>query len=230
MPIEVLLSVFAPIIGALVGVIKRPKISVVYHLLAFAGGIMLAISFLDLIPESTSTGNFQICIFGMVAGFFIMYLVHLTIPTGPSIKETASFLAIGMAIHNLAEGIAVGIATHMNSKLSFIVVSGIFIHDFAEGLCTASPLYYSSKQQIKTFIITALTALPFLLGYYYISWIFKYITPYALSFLLALVAGLMMNITLVELVPESAHKKTGYATEFSLMAGLIVVLILMYLE
>lgn len=228
-PIEVTLSIVSPILGGLIGVLKKPRLSVVYHLLAFAGGIMIAISFLDLIPESIARGGYLSSIIGLMIGFFIMNLIHLLIPNDQSLKGTATFLAIGMAIHNIAEGMAVAIASNLSKSLSFIVVASICIHDFAEGLCTASPLYYSSKKKLRSFIITSLTAIPLLAGYLMIQFLFSSISSHTLGFLLGMVAGLMLNITLSELIPESAHKSTGYATEYSLMVGILVVMVLEFI-
>lgn len=225
-PIEVILSILSPIIGGLIGVLRKPKLSVVYHLLAFAGGIMITISFLDLIPESIAHGGYLSSLFGLTIGFLIMNLTHALMPFDQSLKETATFLAVGMAIHNIAEGMAIAIASNLNNRLSFIVVASIIIHDFAEGLCTASPLYYSTHDKLKSFLITALTSVPLLAGYLCIQLFFGSIPSQTLGFLLGMVAGLMLNITLSELVPQSAHKNTGYATEYSLMFGILVVMVL----
>lgn len=229
LPIEVILSLISPILGGFLGVIKKPKLSIVYHLLAFAGGIMIAISFLNLIPESVSHGGYVISIAGLMIGFLIMNLIHLLIPSKTSLKETATFLAIGMAIHNIAEGMAIAITSNLDKTLSFVVVASIIIHDFAEGLCTSTPLYYSSRNKFQAFIITALTSIPLLIGYLLITLLFHSISFQTLGFLLGMVAGLMLNITLSELVPESANKTTGFATEYSLMAGIIVVMILEFI-
>ncbi|MFW6014360.1 MAG: hypothetical protein ACOCQG_04260 [Candidatus Nanoarchaeia archaeon] len=48
----VFISFIGPIIGSAIGVLKKPSDRLMYNLLAFAAGIMLTISFLDLIPES----------------------------------------------------------------------------------------------------------------------------------------------------------------------------------
>lgn len=228
-PFEVILSVISPILGGLISVIKKPRISIIYHLLAFAAGIMLAISFFDLIPESISYCTYRITIYGIIIGFFIMYLLHLLLPNNKSLKETASFLALGMAVHNFAEGMVIAIATNLSNTLNMIVFTSIFIHNFAEGLCTASPIYYATKNKLKAFIITSFTALPLLIGYLITQLVFHTISQPTLGFLLALVAGLMLNITLSELIPQSANKTTGYATEFSLIIGIILVIILTYI-
>ncbi len=230
LPIEVILSMISPMLGALIGVLKAPKRSVVYHLLAFAGGIMIAISFLDLIPTSVAYGGLFPSLFGLTIGFLVMNLVHIVLPTSQSLKETATFLAIGMAIHNIAEGMAIAITSNISKSLSFVVVAGIFIHDFAEGLCTASPLYFSSKKKLRSFVMTAMTSLTLLLGFLSIQIFFGSISTLTIGFLLGLVAGLMLNITFTELVPESAHKSTGFKTEFSLLAGMLVVLLLEFMS
>lgn len=228
-PYEVILSICAPIIGGLIGIIKAPKKSVVYHLLAFAGGVMLAITFIDLIPSSINYSYYCVCIYGLIIGFGIMFLLHLTKPKERTLKETATFLAIGMGIHNFSEGMAIAITSKINLTLSFVVATSIIIHNFAEGLCTVSPLYYSSQNKLKAFLITSFTALPLLLGYLFIEIFFQSISSFFLGFLLAITAGLMLNITVTELIPESANNHSHYATEFSLILGILIVLVLEYI-
>ena len=73
--IIVIISVLGPIIGSFIGVIKHPSHKFMYNMLAFAGGVMLAISFLNLIPESIELSSILICILGIIIGSIVMYVV-----------------------------------------------------------------------------------------------------------------------------------------------------------
>ena len=56
------ISVLGPIIGSFIGVIKKPSERFMYNMLAFAGGVMLSISFLQLIPASIKLSSIYICV------------------------------------------------------------------------------------------------------------------------------------------------------------------------
>ena len=60
--ILVAISVLGPVLGSLIGVLKKPSKKFMYNMLAFAGGVMLAISFLELIPESIHLSSIWIAV------------------------------------------------------------------------------------------------------------------------------------------------------------------------
>ncbi len=225
---EIILSIFSPVIGAVIGILRKPSPSVLYHMLAFSGGIMLGVTFLDLIPDSIYYSSSSVCIYGLIIGFFIMYLLKLIIPESNSIKSKAYYLASGMAVHHFSEGIAIAITATINPKISFIVAMSIAVHNIAKGLCTSGSIYFSVRNKYKAFILTCLTAFPLYLGYMLIQFfIIRISTPF-LGLLLSISAGIMLYITTAELIPASSNKKSNYATMFSLISGIIMVMALEY--
>ena len=78
--IIVAISVLGPVIGSLIGVLKRPSEKFMYNMLAFAGGVMLAISFLELIPESIQLSSIWIAVGGIIFGSMLMLGVDKIIP------------------------------------------------------------------------------------------------------------------------------------------------------
>ena len=81
-PIYVILiiSVLGPVIGSLIGVLNKPSNKFMFSMLAFAAGVMLAISFIDLIPESIKLSSVLIASIGILLGAGIMYLLDKLIP------------------------------------------------------------------------------------------------------------------------------------------------------
>ncbi|MBW2310962.1 MAG: hypothetical protein JRF35_07790 [Deltaproteobacteria bacterium] len=69
-----------PIIGSLIGVLKRPTLAYMCNMLCFAAGVMLGISFLELIPESIHISSVGVCVGGLVTGSLVMYGVDRIIP------------------------------------------------------------------------------------------------------------------------------------------------------
>jgi len=110
--------------------------------------------------------------------------------------------------------------------MSIIIALAIMIHDIPEGICTAAPYYYCTKKRLKSFLISASTAIPTIAGilaFYYFS---KYIPLWGVGFFVAATAGLMIYISGDELIPSSCCKLTNHSTIFSLMGGVLLVLLL----
>jgi len=70
--IIVTISVLGPIIGSLIGVIRKPSQLFMFNMLAFAGGVMLAISFLELIPESIALSSVLVAVLGIICGALLV--------------------------------------------------------------------------------------------------------------------------------------------------------------
>ena len=75
-----IIAVSGPIIGSLIGVIKKPSDFFIYNMLAFAAGVMLTISFLNLIPRSVELSSIWLCSIGIIIGSILMYALDILIP------------------------------------------------------------------------------------------------------------------------------------------------------
>jgi len=112
--IIVAISFLGPILGSLIGVLQRPSKKIMYNMLAFAGGVMLAISFLQLIPESIELSSIWITVLGILFGSTLMFGVDKLIPhihpelcqqeQGRKIERTSLYLIMGIFMHNFPEG------------------------------------------------------------------------------------------------------------------------------
>ncbi|MEG1801709.1 MAG: hypothetical protein RR273_06990, partial [Oscillospiraceae bacterium] len=68
------ISLIGPILGSLIGIGIRPNESMLFGMLSFAGGTMLGISFLQMIPESIVMGGTVSCMLGVLVGVLVMML------------------------------------------------------------------------------------------------------------------------------------------------------------
>lgn len=230
----VLIAIAGPLIGSLLGVWKRPSHRFVHNMLAFAAGIMLAISFLELIPESIQISSILICVIGIILGSAIMFLVDKFIPhihpcsqdeEHVRLKRTALYLIIGIFLHNFPEGIAMGLGSVIDYKFSLMVAIAIAIHDVPEGICTSAPYFYVSGQRLKSFLISFSTAIPTLVGFLLAHFLLPQIPLNIIGLIIASTAGLMIYISADELIPVSCCKH--YRTPiFSLLLGVISVILL----
>ncbi len=223
------------ILGSLVGLIKKPKRIVLYGSLAFAASMMLGISFFQLIPEAMKITPFYLVAISFFLGIVIMRVVDKTLPhinpelmkkEKPSVKKSVIMLVIGMALHNLPEGLAIGIGFAITPSLGIALALGIALHDTPENIATIVPLYNLTKKRMKSFLITSITVLfevfGFVLGYFILRE-----TPLALlGISLALAAGFMTYISIEELIPAAQIKKNLKVGLISIILGLVCVLLI----
>lgn len=232
----VIISVIGPIIGSLIGVIKKPSEKFMYNMLAFAGGVMLAISFLELIPESITISSIWIATLGIIFGSLMMYVVDQITPhihpemcqqeQGQKLRKTALYLIIGIFLHNFPEGMAIALGTVTEIKSSIIIALAIAIHNIPEGICTSAPYYHVTGKKMKSFLVSSSTAIPILLGFLFANQLYQYISNTMIGFIVGATAGLMIYITADEIIPSSCCRTTDHKTIFSLIIGILFVILL----
>ncbi len=76
----VIISVLGPVIGSAIGILNKPSFGYICNMLCFAAGVMLAISFLELIPESIHMSSVGTCVMGVICGSLVMYALDRLIP------------------------------------------------------------------------------------------------------------------------------------------------------
>ncbi|MBU4432472.1 ZIP family metal transporter, partial [Patescibacteria group bacterium] len=133
-------------------------------------------------------------------------------------------------IHNLPEGIAIGIGALPGFNFSILIALAIAIHDIPEAICVAAPLYYSTGKKFKSFLLTFLTVIPTIAGFLLTYYFFKNISGFLLGLIISATAGVMLYISFWELLPEvmsQKGKKLKYLPSF--LVGSVLVLILQIL-
>lgn len=238
MPQETALVAFStmgPIIGSAIGVWRRPTTAYIHNMLYFAAGIMLSISFLDLIPESIHLGTPVTCAAGLTMGATGMWAVDRLFPhvhscavcteTECRLGRTANFLILAIFLHNFPEGMAIAIGAATDIGDSMVIAMAIAIHNIPEGICTAAPHYYTHGSRLKSFLMSSLSALPILFGYLAARHLFVRINPDMMSLLVGGTAGLMIYITADELMP-AARSEDSRQTIFFFIVGIVAVMML----
>ena len=237
----VIISVIGPILGSLLGISKIAKKKYVFHLLAFAAGIMISISLLELIPEAVEHSSIVLAALGVLVGSLVMYLLDKSIPhfhpepnvfdkaygAKEKLKRSAKYLIAGIFIHNFPEGMA--IASIQDPSVSITIAIAIAIHNIPEGICTSAPYYAATGKKLKSFLLSSSTALPVIFGFLFARFIFSNISEVAIGFIAAATAGLMIYISVDELIPSSCSKVCNHRTIFSFMAGVIFTVLLLLL-
>ncbi len=130
------------------------------------------------------------------------------------------FLATGIALHNLPEGLAIGAGYSNSATVGATIAISLALHNIPEGMVTAAPLLLSGMNKWKVVgIATAaglVTPIGTLIGAALIG-----ISPEFVSVAMALAAGAMIYIVSDELIPQS-HEYHSHAANFGLVAGFVL--------
>lgn len=217
-------------LGGFIGVfLKLSSDKYLCFILEFAAGLMTAIICFDLIPESLNIIGISYCIIGIFIGILSMIYCNKIISNynflsnriSNSMFETGIIIAIGLAIHNFPEGLAIGAGFESSSTLGLKLAIAIALHDIPEGISIALPLKVSGSSKSKAILITTISGLTTGLGAFFgviIGNISKNLIGLSLSF----AAGCMLYIVACELIPESKKRYSGRFASLGNMFGLII--------
>lgn len=231
----VIISVLGPVLGSALGIIRQPSFGYICNMLCFAAGVMLGISFLELIPESIHLSSIPLCVLGIICGSTAMYGLDRVIPhihprlcsqeQGCNLERTSVYLILGIFLHNFPEGMAIAVGSVTDIKVSLVIALAIAIHGVPEGICTSAPYYHSTGLRLKAFLLSSSTAIPIVAGYASARYLFGTIPPEVIGVIVGATAGLMIYITTDEIIPTSCAG-TNHQTIFSLLAGIVFVILL----
>lgn len=204
--------------------------------LSFAAGVMITVSITDLIPESLNYINktFKLTPTLLIIGIFISIgiIISMTIDKYINPRREGELYKIGIIsmiaiiLHNIPEGIITYLSTETNIKLGISLTIAIALHNIPEGISIAVPIYYSTKSRGKAFIYTLASALSeplgALLAYLFLS---KIINNIIMGTILSIVAGIMIQIAIYELIPTSLKYKNKKTTTLYILIGIIFMLL-----
>ena len=129
---------------------------------------------------------------------------------------------IAIIMHNLPEGIITFITSYQNPQIGLHLAIAICLHNIPEGIAISLPIYYSTKSKKKAFLFTLIAAISEPLGALLAFLFLKdYITNILIGSLLSLIAGIMTNIAIYELLPESFSYNIKLLTIVSFIIGLL---------
>lgn len=132
-----------------------------------------------------------------------------------------SILAI--ALHNFPEGMATFVASLKNIELGTKVALAIGIHNIPEGIAIAVPVYAATGSRWKAFLFSLIAGLCEPLGSVFAYFMMQsYWNDYLLGILFGLVAGIMVFISLDQLLPHAEKYGYHHHSIYGLVAGMIV--------
>lgn len=231
-----ILAGFSTLIGTIPIFIKlENEDSIICGSLAFASGVMLCVSITDLIPESLNMLReyndivmIFLCFIFILIGIVISSIIDKTLPTksNDSLYKVGLISMLAIIIHNIPEGIATFISTTKSISLGLSLTIAIALHNIPEGISISVPIYYSTKSKLKAFVYTLVSALSEPFGAF-ITYLFliNYVNNTILGLLFSIIAGIMIQISLTELLPTSISYNNKEVTKLFFGLGIIFMLL-----
>ncbi|HEF4054455.1 TPA: zinc transporter ZupT [Campylobacter jejuni] len=140
-----------------------------------------------------------------------------------ALKRTGIFTALAIAIHNFPEGFATFISSLDNLTLGIAIAIAIAIHNFPEGLAVSLPIYHATGDKKKAFIYSALSGLAEPLGAFVGALILlPFIGDLTLAISFAVIAGIMVFISLDELLPAAKTYDKAHDSLYGLIVGMAI--------
>ncbi len=222
-------------------------------LLGFASGVMVAASVWSLLIPAmemeADNGKWSVlpAAVGFMLGiFFLLALDELTphlhigtdTPEGPRTRlSRTAMLALAVTIHNLPEGMAVGVvfagaeqgASGLSIASALAVALGIAIQNVPEGAIISMPMRAEGNSKWRSFMIGSLSGAVEPLGAIAVMLLASLLVP-VMPYMLAFAAGAMFYVVVEELIPEASGGRhsnlstIGFAVGFVLMMVLDVVM------
>lgn len=245
------LSVLAGVAGMGLGglfsaILGKRSEKTVSALLALAGGVMIAIVLLELIPESHEYGGAWITIAGLAMGAAVVWLGSFLLDkftakhkgiTQPlhenfedyyhisrqkSMLRTGLVMMFALAIHNIPEGMALGAAGQSSeSSLGLVLSVMLLLHNIPEGMAMTAPMISGGFGRIKAVLLALLTGFTTIFGTLIGMWLGG-ISDIALAFSLAFAGGAMLYVVFGEMLPHTITATKTRMPTIVMMAGIVL--------
>ncbi len=139
------------------------------------------------------------------------------------------FTALAIGIHNFPEGLATFLAVLQDPSLGLAIAIAIALHNIPEGISVSVPIYYATGNRRRAFLYSVASGLSepvgAIIGYLLLSAFLGGVGEFpseAVGIMFAAVAGIMVYISLDELLPTSRAYGKGHDTLFGLVGGMAV--------
>lgn len=144
-------------------------------------------------------------------------------PSKDSLMRMGMFTALAVGIHNFPEGLATFVSALQDPKLGIPIAVAIAIHNIPEGIAVSVPIYYATGSKRKAFLYSFLSGLSepvgALVGYLILM---PFMNDMIFGILFASVAGIMVFISLDELLPSAQRYGEHHLSIFGMIAGMAV--------
>ncbi len=219
--------------------------------LGFSAGIMIYVSFVEIFAKANEsltlalgeTLGTWLTVGGFFFGMILIAVIDKFIPSmgNPHEVHTVEELdgnseehknklmrmgvltAVAIAIHNFPEGLATFTAALDDPQTGLVIAIAIAIHNIPEGIAVAVPIFYATGDRKKAFKLSFLSGLSepvgAIIGFFLL---YRFFNDIMFGFLFASVAGIMVFISLDELLPSAREYGESHLSIYGMMAGMAV--------
>jgi zinc transporter, ZIP family len=223
--------------------------------LGFSAGVMIYVSMIEIFFKAkialvNSLGNVAgnwLTVGGFFGGMLLIAMIDKFIPKQgnphelkkvedmnslgvggkqPDLLKMGMFTALAIGIHNFPEGIATFTAALQDPGLGIAIAVAIAIHNIPEGIAVSVPVYFATGDKKKAFKLSFLSGLSEPIGAL-VAWLFlmPFLNDIMFGIIFAAVAGIMVFISLDELLPAAKRYDETHLSIYGLIAGMAVMAI-----
>ncbi len=190
-----------------------PKMGILYTALAFLGGIVFAGLIDGLVPKDENPHEMHT-------------MDELKDPGShhnKKLKRTGLVVALAIGIHNFPEGIATFVSALGDPGTGIAIAVAVAIHNIPEGIAVSVPMYAATGSKKKAFWMSFLSGLAEPTGAL-LAWLvlMPFLSPMLMNIVFAAVAGIMVFISLDELLPAAREYGESHIPLYGLVTGMVV--------
>ena len=225
-------------IGSVIAfIVKEPSKKFISLIMGFSAGVMILISFVELLKEGIDSLGFLLGNSFFMIGMILMLIIDISISHRyefednkgnfeNKLQKTSLLVTLGIFIHNFPEGMATFVAAIKDIDLGIILCFAIALHNIPEGIAVAVPIYASTKNRKKAFFWSFISGTSEPIGALIVGLIlFPFINEFILGIMLAGVGGFMVYISLDELLPASRDCGFEHLSIVGIILGMIVMIL-----
>lgn len=230
---------------------KRTNTKFLSISLGFSAGVMIYVSFVEifmqaresLISELGIKAGSWVTVGGFFFGMLFIGLIDRFVPSAENPHEIHTveemdgtsehhknnlmrmgvLTALALGIHNFPEGLATFTAALNDKSVGIPIAVAIALHNIPEGIAVAVPVFYATGSRKKAFRLSFLSGLSepigALIGYIFL---FRFFNDVMFGLIFASVAGIMVYISLDELLPSAREFGEHHTSMIGLIAGMVV--------
>jgi len=236
-----LLAGLATGIGSLAAYfIPRPDMRYLSLSLGFAAGVMVYVGFVDLFYSSRAVIGLGYANLFFLLGLALIFALDHIIPhihmdgqvdsQCNRLYRSSIMTTIGMAIHNLPEGMTVAMVSLADLRLGLPVAVAIAIHNIPEGMACSIPLYCATSNRRMACLLSFAAGMTEPLGAALaVLLLYPFLNDWLLAAASAMVAGIMVFISFDELLPIANRYGSEHIANLGLIAGFSIMMAGLYL-
>lgn len=230
----------------MVFLLKEPKGHFLSPALGFSAGVMIYISFVEMLPDTIEKVGEGMAIVAFFTGVLIFALIDFMIPKdynphnffrvnnpkkevgtetigNSSLMRTGLFTAMAIGIHNFPEGIATFATALSDLNLGIVIAIAIALHNIPEGLSVSVPIYYATGSKKTAFKYSFLSGVAEPVGALIaLLVLMPFMSDFLLAMLLAFVAGIMVYISIDEIIPTAHSYGKSHVVILGFILGMFV--------